>query len=199
MSDVEEIVRARNNLEEVHQGQGGIWNSFKGDVCARCVAHYIQTHLSSKLKVVGPNVYLDGFPTEFDLLIVSEGATARQFTAAYPPTLAVAGIEVKASGVMGGRKGLQLQKTLGRIKNNFDAIRARFPHVAFAYITIREVSQPRREGSINYLEETKRVLAPYQVFCLQDVRTKEIFEEQWDQFMHFLKEAATTSEKRFSE
>jgi len=197
MNDVEEIVRARNNLEEVHQGQRRIWNSFKGDVCARCVAHYIQTHLSSKLKVVGPNVYLDGFPTEFDLLIVSEGARARQFTAAYPPTLAVACIEVKASGVFGGRK--DLQGILERIKNDFDAIRARFPHVAFAYITIREVSQPRREGSINYLEETKRVLAPYQVFCLQDVRTKEIFEEQWDQFMHFLKEAATTSEKRFSE
>ena len=181
MNELEEILKVVDGLVSL---QGRDWNRFKGDVCARLMGYYIQKYLSPTLKVVGPNVYVDGFPTEFDLLILKEIAEPERFTAAYPPASVVACVEVKEHGVYGGRGDLITY--LDRIRRNFDTLCTRFHHIKCIYLTIKEVSQPKRSGSINYLDETKRHLQPHQVFCLLDSRTGTIIKGEWQRFVDFL-------------
>jgi len=181
MGDAEEILNIFQNLR-IPEGRD--WNKLKGDAWARLVGHYIQKHLSQTLKVGGPNIYIDGFPTEFDLLIVRQSADPKQFTAAYLPQKVVAAIEVKEHGVFGGRQ--DLPRVLGKIKADFDAVVTQFSHIACVYLTMKEVSHPKRTTSINYLEETKNELAPYQVFCLQDSRSGAIITGEWERFVQLL-------------
>jgi hypothetical protein len=181
MGSAEEILNIFQNLRIP---EGRHWNKLRGDAWARLVAYYIQKRLNLTLKVVGPNVYIDGFPTEFDLLVVRQSAEPQQFTAAYLPQGVVAAIEVKEHGVFGGRQHLRID--LGKMKAKFDAVATQFSHISCVYLTMKEVSQPKRAQSINYLEETRKGLAYYQVFCLQDSRTGTIIPGEWERFVQLL-------------
>jgi len=160
------------------------WRKYYGDVCARIFREFILQEIPFEYTISPPNAYIEGFPTEFDLLAIDKNVYPMKYTNAYPPERIRCGIEIKAHGIFGGRK--DLEKVAKKIKGNFDVVKSKYPHIDFIYLTYEEVAFPKRENSINYLEETKRMINPYRVFCLKDSRTAKLIDGEWESFVSYL-------------
>ena len=176
-----EILRA---VEESVGSSERTWNKYNGDVCCRIVKEYLKKYVPEDYKVVGPNVYAEGFPTEFDLFIVDKEATPKKYTHAYSVKSIRYIIEIKKRGIYGGRK--DLQTVIKRIHDNFTSVVNKNPKIKCAYLAIQEVWKPKRRGSIDYLEETKKGLHPFDVFALKESRTNKIIEGEWERFIDSL-------------
>jgi hypothetical protein len=183
--ELDEVLREFTNLTGCcKKGERG-WSKYKGDVCARLLVDHMRGHLGPGLKVVGPNVYLEGYPTEFDLMIVRADSEPIRYTAAHRPRDVAACIEVKSRGVYGGRE--QLRKAVGDLRKTFETITKKSRHIRCAYVTMRERCHVKRQASINYFVETTKYLDPYPVYCFQDSRPNgEVRSKDWADFVKFL-------------
>ena len=89
------------------------------------------------------------------------------------------------NGIYGSRK--DLEKNNQKVKNTFDIVKKEHSHINFVYLTFSEVTNPKRKGSIDYLEINRDVFEPdYGVFCLSDSRREAItpdLENQWVNFV----------------
>lgn len=190
----EEIIRHVDSLlDSEHSGYG--WGHFQGDVIPRILAYYVNMRLPNDRKIVGPNVYIEDVPTEFDLMVVDSDSSPITFTSAYPGEKIRCVIEVKRKGVFGDID--TFKKKIEGIKDNFDkalfTLRFDRDKLGFvkearinckaAYITVSETVNPKREGSHNYGNITRDLLAPYPAFILQDSRSKEIQYGEWQRFI----------------
>ena len=183
MTEVEEKqVEMLKVIEKSVGPSGRAWNKYNGDVCCRIIKEYAKKYVPEGCKIVGPNVYAQGIPTEFDLFIVDKEATPERCTNAYPVESIRYIIEVKKRGIYGGRK--DLQNVIKRIHNNFISVAKRNPKIKCAYLTVQEVWKPERKGSIDYLEETKKGLQPFKVFALKESRTNKPIEGMWKHFIN---------------
>jgi len=160
------------------------WNKYYGDMCVRIFGEFISKEIPDKYTLSSPNAYIEGFPTEFDLLIIDKDASPKKYTNAYCPKDVGVGIEIKARGIFGRRENLE--KIIGNIKGNFDAVRNDHPRIDFVYLTYEEVNCTKRKGSIQYLDETIKILEPYKVFCLKESRTVEEIEGEWEKLVLYL-------------
>jgi hypothetical protein len=180
MNEQEEIIDLIEQLKAKHCGKRG--GKLYGDICMRVVHEHLSRHLSKvHCKVSSPNAYVAGIPTEFDLLIVKSHVAPFPFTNAYSAEDILAVIEVKAHGVFGGKE--TLERVVGKIKSNFDKVREAAKSISFYYLTISEVSEPKKMDAINYFNQTKKYMAPYKVFCLKDSRTNRVRTGEWDSFL----------------
>lgn len=191
-----EIVERVDSLLANTQGYG--WGHFQGDVVPRVLAHYINMHLPNNRKVVGPNVYIEGVPTEFDLMVVDAESNPLPLTSAYPGEHIRCVIEVKRRGTFG--KIDEFKKKVERTKANFDKalfmwdwdkdrlhrIKERRVNCKAAYITMSETVNPKREGSNNYGKITRELLTPYPAFILQDSRSNELQHGEWQRFIEWI-------------
>lgn len=166
------------------KGETRKWKKFYGDVCVRIFREFISKEIPPRYVLSSPNAYIVNFPTEFDLLVVNKDTNPIKYTNMYYPKDVKIGFEIKAHGIFGGRK--DLEKYIRNIKDTFDAVKNRYPHIDFGYLTYEEVVFPKRKNSIRYLEETVRILEPYKVFCLRDSRTGKLIDGEWQKFVSFL-------------
>ena len=60
-------------ISELKESQGRKWNKFRGDITNRLIIEYLKPHVDN-YGVIGPSAYVNGTPTEFDILIVRRGA-----------------------------------------------------------------------------------------------------------------------------
>jgi len=109
------------------------WKKYYGDVCVRIFREFILKEIPPRYTLSSPNAYIEGFPTEFDLLVVNKDAKPIEYTNMYLPEKVELGIEIKAHGVFGGRK--DLEKDIRSIKDNFDTVKSSYPHIDFIYLT----------------------------------------------------------------
>lgn len=158
---------------------------YYGDVCCRIFREFILKEIPPNYTISSPNVYIVGFPTEFDLLIIDKDANPERYTNAFSPAKVKCGIEVKAHGFFGGRE--ELEKEITKTKQNFEDVNKHFSHIKFFYLTYEEVAYPKKEKSIRYLDETHSTLAPYEVFCLRDSRTRKLIDGEWKRLTCYLK------------
>jgi hypothetical protein len=154
------------------------WKKYYGDVCVRIFREFILKEIPPRYTLSSPNAYIVGFPTEFDVLVVNKDTKPIKYTNMHRPEKVEFGIEIKAHGVFGGQE--DLEKYIRNIKDNFDAVKSRYPHIDFIYLTYEEVAFPKRKTSIRYLDETVRILEPYKVFCLKDSRTRKLIDGEWE-------------------
>jgi hypothetical protein len=186
-----DIVRTIKEKERRTESVGGAkfrWNKFNGDLACRVVKQFLKKHLPHYVKVVGPNAYIEGYPSEFDLLLVAESAIPAAFTNAYCEDEVRFVIEIKSHGYMD-------REFPSRLLEEFEALQEHYKNVKCTYLTIRETWNPKREGSISYVRELKKVLEPkYQVFCLAESRTHEIIPGQWRQFINYVTQLDTPNE-----
>ena len=179
--EIVEIIRSKERRSETSGGRFA-WNKFNGDLACRVVKEFLRKHLPKQVKVVGPNVYIDGYPTEFDLLLVEENAIPAAFTNAYSNRDARFVIEVKSHGYM--RRDFP-----EHLLSQFTDLQTQYPNVNCTYLTIRETWNPKRDDSISYVRELKKVLEPhFRVFCLAESRTHELIPGQWREFVNHLAE-----------
>lgn len=146
------------------------WNTLKGDICCRVIIQFIQEfsqrNMSQTYKAVGPNVWIWGCPTEFDVLITTPEASPLPSTEIYEPEDVLACLEIKQHGLFGGRA--KLKDEINKKKTQFDEVKGQYPNVECGYLTLEERSRTAKGDSINHLQETKKGLNPYPVFCLED-------------------------------
>ncbi|MGA2625653.1 MAG: hypothetical protein ABSF63_01145 [Candidatus Bathyarchaeia archaeon] len=157
-----------------------VWNKFNGDLVCRVVKEFLRKHLSKQVRVVGPNAYIDGYPAEFDLLLVTGSAIPAAFTNAYRDGDVRFVIEVK-------RHSYMAPEFPERLLSQFNTLRKQYPNVDCTYLTIRETWNPKKTDPISYVGNLRRVLEPqYRVFCLAESRTQEIVSGQWREFVNHL-------------
>ena len=180
------IIDIVEGMNKNFQEKGREWNKFHGDIVCRIFIDFISREVSPDLKVMGPNIYIRGFPTEFDILIVDRDAKNDRYINAFEPQKVRCGIESKARGTFGGRDALR--KSLEQIKRNFIRVDREYPRIMFFYLTYQEATNPKRGSSIDYLKKTREILAPYRVFCLKESRSGNPMLGEWDKMVSFLKE-----------
>ena len=100
-----EVMAEVEKIRKEFKHRGISWNRFRGDAISRVVAHYIEGYLPDGFKPVRL-AWIEGCPTEFDLLIVDEDAEPIGFTGAYPKDKVHLLIEIKGSGVFYRKKRL---------------------------------------------------------------------------------------------
>jgi hypothetical protein len=177
---------------QTHRRPSGRWHKFNGDVVCRVVAKFLESRLKScHLKVVGPHVFVDDFPNEFDLLVVdSDAEPSSEYTNSYLGEKVRLVLEVKKRGAIAGRKEFKWKlRTLG---HTFKRV-AKTLHARCAYLTIEETYREeekaeikrRKERRIYYLEESKKILESkgFRVFCLRHSRTKVPRRDEWKIFV----------------
>ena len=161
------------------------WKKFIGDYFCRVVKCFLGKEIPKNCQVTEPNVYITGFPVEYDLLIIKKGSKPEKYTRSFDPKDVHLGMELKMNGIYGSRK--DLKKNIQKVKNNFDLVKDEHNHTDFVYLTFSEVTNPKRKGSIDYLEINRDVFEPdYGAFCLSDSRREAItpdLENQWVDFV----------------
>ena len=158
---------------------GGYSNSkLRGDICCRVVMDYLSKHVPKAYRIVGPNVWVAGFPTEFDLAVVTSDARPKRSSAIYSAEGVRLLIEVKQSGVFARRD--ELRSKLMRICADFQAVSSVHEHISWLYLTVREVTRPKKPRSIDFLARTRDVLGNDRVACLRDSRTRDLLPREWD-------------------
>jgi len=178
------------------------WTRYDGDVVSRIVALYLGKHLPKHLNIFGPNAYLIGLPTEFDLLIGEAKAKRRRCTNAYRPDQIYSIIEVTSRTT--GMK--QLKQKVDRSRRDFQSAIKLNPSCKCAFLAM-EVSSPAPMKKITYNRETKKFkeeiipqtrssidyaqeickgLAPFVCFILRNRRNKALRKGEWERLVQFV-------------
>jgi len=158
-----EIVRISDELNKIH---GRSWFRYKGDVVARTVISLLKPHVVGSCSVVGPSVYVEGYPTEFDALVVEKGVSSVPGTAAYRKDDVKLLIEIK-------KHGFYYRKTKGEyeIGKYFQAFRD--VGKPFLYLTVRESS--------TFISATQKILGEDSFFL--GVSYGKPREGEWNRFV----------------
>jgi len=179
-AEIVNIIKSKEQRSE-YDGTKFKWNKFNEDLACRVVKEFLKKHLPKQVKVVGPNAYIEGYPNEFDLLLVTENAIPAAFTNAYRNTDVRFVIEVKSHGYTD-------QERPPKLLSEFEDIRKRYRNVNCTSLTISETLEPKRDGS-SYFRDLKDALGPrYEAFCLADSRIQELIPGQWKQFVSHVTE-----------
>ena len=108
------------------------------------------------------------------------------YTHSFDPKDVHLGMELKMNGIYGSRK--DLEKNNQKVKNTFDIVKKEHSHINFVYLTFSEVTNPKRAGSIDYLEINKNVIGKdYGLYCLSDRRREIITLDLENQWVNFVK------------
>jgi len=176
----------QNKTDELDKKDNTVsWKKFIGDYFVRVIIEFLSKEIPKSYQVTEPNSYITGFPVEYDLLIVMKGSKPEKYTRSFDPKDVRLGMELKMNGIYGSRK--DLEKNNQKVKNTFDIVKKEHSHINFVYLTFSEVTNPKRAGSIDYLEKNKDVIGKdYGVFCLSDSRRQTItaeLENDWDKYV----------------
>jgi hypothetical protein len=197
MNDIQKSIfdLITNKSKEIENKKNTVsWKKFMGDYFVRVIKHYISKVITDAYKVTEPNVYISGFPIEYDLLIVNKNAKPKEFTYSFDPKDVRIGLELKIHGIFASKK--DLKRNIEKIKNNFDIVRCVHCHINFIYLTFKEVTEPKRSNSIDYLKENRIIFKPdYKVFCLCDSRRNTIIEGQWEKFIEIIEKYVKEPQK----
>ena len=158
-----EIVRISDELSKIH---GRNCFRYKGDVVARTVISLLEPHVVGSCSVAGPSVYVEGYPTEFDALVVEKGASPVPRTAAYKKDDVKLLIEIK-------KHGFYFRKIKGEyeIGKYFQAFRD--VGKPFLYLTVRESS--------TFISATRKILGEDSYFL--GVSHGKLTEGEWNRFV----------------
>ncbi|MEM3566122.1 MAG: hypothetical protein QXK18_04540 [Candidatus Bathyarchaeia archaeon] len=160
------------------KGRRFSWNRYNGNMTCNVVKDYLNRHLKGNgMEAVGP-AFICGYPNEFDLLVVDASAQPGKYTDAYHYESVYAVVELKSHGTYS-------EDALRKIKEVFDDLVKQYS-LKCAYIAVRESGKPKRKGTKNWVEITRNTLAPHKVFVLSDSRTKELYSNQWREFLEFI-------------
>ena len=176
----------QNKTDELDKKNNTVsWKKFIGDYFVRVIIEFLSKEIPEGYQITEPNSYITGYPIEYDLLIVKTGSKPERFTHSFDPKDVHLGLELKMNGIYGSRK--ELVKNNHKVKNTFDIVKKKHPHINFVYLTFSEATNPKRTGSIDYLKINKNVIGKdYGVFCLSDSRRQTItaeLENDWDKFV----------------
>jgi hypothetical protein len=189
LNTIERMVERNKNRQIVDETSVGkpktlSWGRFNGDFACRVVKAYLQRHICPDL-VVGPGAFTEGYPVEFDLLILRSRAGPARFTNCYPDSKVRCVVEVKLRGPAYVKRG-ELQTTLARFRFKYDRAVREYPHLKCVCLCITETTMPKSPRSIDYFEETRKALQKggHRAFCLKKRgRAGPLLAGRWKNFV----------------
>lgn len=110
MSEQYEILEQINDMYEKYKGLGKRWNRFRGNTVSNIIASHLQQALLNDFKVL-KLAYVEGCPTEFDIIIVNKDAKPLEPTDAYRKYDVKLVLEIKGGGVYYRREEIKKRMT----------------------------------------------------------------------------------------
>jgi hypothetical protein len=101
-----EIIEQADSIWEQLRGLGKKWNRFRGNAICNILARHLEKHLPNDVKLV-KLAWVDGCPTEFDILVIDKDAMPVDFTDAYRKEQVRLLMEIKSSGVYYKREDIK--------------------------------------------------------------------------------------------
>lgn len=181
---VDQVLKLKISHDTVSYPKKYTWNKYNGDATAKIFMHYLSPYLPAHLVAIGPNVFIQDLPIEFDILIVNRAYTPANFPYNYPASEVKAIIESKLNGIYGGNQ--KIPQVLGDINTNFQSAIQLNRNITCIYLTLREVASTKSPTAINYFQRTKDALDQYHVFCLRDNHTRAIILGMWEAFIRVI-------------
>jgi len=168
------------NTVKSKEGLGGVeakWVKFNEELACRVVKQYLKKHLPSRVRAIGPNVYIEGSPTELDLLLVTENAIPAAFTNAYRPNDVRFVVGIRNHGAAG-------RSFPPELLIEFETLRERHADLKFAYLAIRVRNRADDVKGTPGESHGKAVQSGYRAFYLAESQNQEIISGQWQQFVN---------------
>ena len=154
------------------------WNGCSGDITSKLFSHYIKEAVKGKYDVSGENSFVEGFPYEFDLLILKKGAKPFKFTSIYEPKDVVFCMELKSSaGPFNDEE--RSKKYAEDFKNKRNLLREANGKIEMIYLSMK-VPQARKE----FFERTTENFKP--IKCFKICEGVSICEGAWKKLMEAL-------------
>jgi len=126
------------------------WNGCSGDITSKLFSHYIKEAVEGKYDVSGENSFIEGFPYEFDLLILKKGAKPFKFTSIYEPKDVVFCMELKTLGSF--KNDEQLRKYAKEFKNRLKLLKKANDKIEIIHLTMK-ISE-------KYFQKTEKCFGP---------------------------------------
>jgi hypothetical protein len=168
MVEQKEIIDCVDNIRKQLRGQGLAWNRFRGYAISSIVAHYLQQRLLQNVKVA-KLAWIEGCPTEFDLLIVDKNAIPFDFTNAFPKEKVRLTLEVKGSGVFYKRG--DVKRCLSDLFRKWELQTGR----TAVYLSIWEAKA--------HVQEVREALGNDRSFILE-IEGQDITWREWERFLN---------------
>ena len=150
------------------------------------------------MKVAGPNAFIDGVPTEFDLLLVNSQGKPMPRTNAYDVADVRIAIEVKTSGMFGTNED-DVRKNPNKVFDDFKKPYQKTKNLKLAYLSIHEQGGGVRKGKDGKLgrkyiditheifSELSKEITSVDAFILSNTRTPpDLCLDQWEKFIKFI-------------
>jgi hypothetical protein len=184
-AEIVNTVKSKEGRSEGSGGEEGRWSKFNEELACRVVKQYMKKHLPTRIRVIGPNAYIEGSPTELDLLLVTENAIPAAFTNAYRPD------DVKF--VIGVRsQGSSDREFPSKLLLEFETLRERHTELKFAYLAIRAARNHKEDTAASHDRQLSKFLeSGYRAFFLAESERQEIIPGQWRQFVNHVTENAS--------
>jgi len=154
-------------LENLKSKSGRKWYKYKGDVANRIILRFLQRHITD-YKVVGPSVFIEDNPTEFDILVVDQDASPSEYTNAFNRDSVKLVIEVKKHGFYFKKVDAE-----ARIKECVEPFES--TGIPYLYVSIQE--------SERFIEATRNVLRDRAHF-LKVSFSGELVKDGWQNFVN---------------
>jgi len=167
---VDYVNREKQNLPQL-KNRKRAWNKYVGNLANTTIIHHLNIHMVGDSVAVGPSIFIEGVPTEFDVLLVKKKAGPLTQINAYPrPSVKVA-IEVKERGLFD--KKIEAEEKLRR---KLEILNHDLQGIPYLYITLHE--------SETLIRATKRVLGRNAFFLSTGSnRNLEIITGEWERFL----------------
>jgi len=140
-------------LKKEEHGRGA-WGKCLGDITSGLFSHYIKEAVKGKYNVSGKNSFIEGFPYEFDLLVLRKGAKPYKFTSIYKPQDVVCCMELKSSaGPFNDDE--KLKKYAEEYKNRLELLREANGKIKMIYLSMKVT-----RGREDFFQRTKKYFGP---------------------------------------
>lgn len=150
---------------------GRPWAKYKGDLTNRTIIAFLRNHLTGHL-VSEPNAFINGYSTEFDILILDKNSRPKvPYSNIYQKSDVKAIIEVK-------KHGFFYKKVEGILKIGKDFEIPLNTGIPFYYITVKE--------SVKFTEDTRSVLGD-KCFFLGTSHKRDWNTGEWKRFVESIK------------
>jgi NurA-like 5'-3' nuclease len=167
---VDHVNAMKKDLKKV-TGRKGRWNKYLGSATNIIIVEYLNKHLPEGYLAVGPGVYVEGVPKEFDIIVVDAQAEPISLTNAYSKDSVYVAIEVKERGFFHDKLEAEQKIREGRNK-----VLANLEEIPFLYITLHE--------SESIMKATRRVFGENAFFLSTASGCNlKILQGEWDRFV----------------
>jgi len=137
LTQFKELIGYIGHKKEVENDTLCSWNKCLGDITSKLFSDYVKKAVGNKYDISCPNSFVDGFPYEFDLLVLRNGKKpekVKDFTSIYKPEDVVCCMEFKSYAPRKNKE--QLKDYAKEFKKRLELLKNKNNDIKFIYLTM---------------------------------------------------------------